>query len=419
MTTTAQTGPIRGQRLTTANSKIFVLGAGVTNYGVPGVGPTGYACVRTTTDAATFTNKMAIGPLRKFTVDAAANCMIIAQCNVITKFNATTQVYSSHFITDREANTVIITANNLYTIGGRYSTDLNTWTAPTGMTGNVQEMAISSNGMLMAVNASGAWYSSSNGTTWTSITGGPTGGDSFVSYGDGTFVVVGGSNSQNVMISTNGTAFQAGPYFNSQSVAMRGITYDPNRKSFYGVAFFQNYVSLGITHTDPFSDKNRLVNHNPYANSDVIIVGDQEQYGNTQGYYAMAFDWAQVRAVTIQVQASGGTVNVSNSQIFGIARAGDLIFACCIASFGTPNTTNSIKYSAAIASFRSNAITTGSSNYANPSSQMLWKNYTINSCTKFDGKYWLFSWLNSIGWSEFKKDILYIPGDGSKFLRVY
>jgi hypothetical protein len=417
MTTTAQTGPVRGQRVAIANGKIFVYGCGVTSYTNPSVGVTAYPCIRTTTDAATFTSKMAIGPLRKFMVDEAANCMIIAQCNVITKFNATTQIYTSHFITDREANVIIKTANNLYTIGGRYSTDLDTWTAPTGMTGNVQDMAISSNGMLMAVNSAGAWYSSSNGTTWTSITGGAS---EYVVYGDGTFVALAASNSQNVMVSTNGVAFQAGPYFNTSAVAHRGITYDPNRKSFYGVSYFQDKIATVIQHVDPFNDKQRNITMAPYANCDTIIVGEQEQYNsNISGYYVMAYDQSLSRAVTVQLTTSGSTVNVSNSQTFMISRAGDLIFMSCTASFGTPNTTNSIKYAPTIGSFRANAIVTGSSNYANPAGGLLWKNATLNSCTKFDGKYWLPSWLNNVGWSEFKKDIIYVPGDGSKFLRVY
>lgn len=420
MTVTQQTTPIRGCRIAIANSKIFVYGSNTAYMTSAPVGPGAYGAIRTTTDGTTFTDKFAIGPLRQFYVDAAANCMIICQANCITKFNATTQMYTTHFVADREANCIVKTANNLYTIAGKYTSDWVTWSNPTGFTGNCFEMAISSNGLIMAVNSTAAYYSTSNGTTWTTITGGAS---ETITYGDGVFLGFSWSNSQNVMISTNGTSFQAGAFINSLSLAFRGATFDSFTKHFYLIPWFQGYGFVTTPHTDPFSGKIRALSVNPYANSDVIITNPDQHLANSGGYSTMVFDRDQSRTIAVVNSASPGYANVANVNVSWVARANDLIFMSYYFTnsrpFGTPNTMNSLKYASTIGTFVRDAVSTGSVHAPYQSSTLYWKNYTIQSCTKFDGKYYLPSMLNGVGWSQFKKDIIYVPGDGTQFLRIY
>jgi hypothetical protein len=167
----------------------------------------------------------------------------------------------------------------------------------------------------------------------------------------------------------------------------------------------------------------------PYANTDAIIPVKETNglTANGTGYHAFILDIDQNRLVAARPGASGsGLINVANGGVVWATVANDMMFMHVTSgstayAFGTPNTAIGLRYGPATGSFRANCYTSGTPLYAynTAGTSTIWRNTTLNSCVKFDGKYWVPPLIGVVGWSQLKMDTLYVPGNGSQFLRIY
>lgn len=425
-----------GKRVANANGKVFCFGGdwwyATTNWGTPGF----FGAIRTVNEGynGAFTDKLAIPPIRSFAVDTAANCMFIAANTVIIKYNATTGYYTNYF-PPTQANQVLKTANNLYTIGNRFTADFVTWNTPTGFTGNVHEMVITDNNMIVcATSTVNAVYSVTNATTWVNTSVGDSSTD-FIAYGNGVLVLGGslGTNSQNVKVSYNGINwFGANTSHLSPVPRFSCVTYvDKNDQFLLGCYGASSPLATFPHHNQATGDWIQASGAAGWGgNCDYVVFCTEDlNTPNTIIFSIITHD--KQEGVSHRFSEELGTrINLVNSVYHTgwTAQANDLIFisgstaSVTSFSFGTPNTYLSVKYSSTISNFLSQSISTGhtySQYNTGTRFNAPWRNMTMKSCTEWDGKYWLPPTTQLYGWSEFKRDMIYIPGDGTEFVRIY
>lgn len=406
-------------RAIVANGKAFLFGA----YGHSGFSIQAYvhSTIFTTTDGSTLTLNQNFADVQHMIIDSANT--LIMSCNTsLVRYNAANQVYTNHILPGTNvANGIMETANNLYLASNCYSSDLITWTKASGtITGGTYNFAMNpANGMLVMATISGSYYSTSNGTSWTTMSLAM----DEVGFAEGHFVGINRSSGRTSFSNTGTSWFSA----NTQNISFVGMTWDPERQIYLGCANANNFMYATFSPADPLSGPITLSTTSTAhgGNTSTIAVHSNTILRSGNSNNVVVFDMVGAKAFIVSPNSYKANLSANQGGTYcqGAYTCGDLVFVEDYVgsfgnSYGSPSVRLAMHYLDTLDRFRTNCIVTGLNGYATGTS-LRHRNLLTTSLKKYDDKYWLPpNYGGHCGWSQYKKDYIYIPGDGTQFLRI-